>query len=186
MMRSTRRVTAGAGLAGLLLVAGATTGVTAAGAEEAFDGCVPATITVHHVDETGSDLRDPLPVPGVIDGSYYFANESFSGYYFDSVVPKNTGSVSGDLDVTFTYLPIPEGRDGSIDPPPPSTFFACYVDESGTPIAERFEDFGMIGMTWETSALEIPGYRLVSSPEQETGTFTGVTGFVTYVYAPEE
>ncbi|HWJ85446.1 MAG TPA: MucBP domain-containing protein, partial [Cellulomonas sp.] len=68
------------------------------------------------------------------------------------------------------------------DPAPvPSDLVVRYVDEQGNPLADEDTRSGNVGETYTTAAKDIPGYELVATPANASGTMELGTEVV-YVY----
>ena len=62
------------------------------------------------------------------------------------------------------------------------TVIVNYVDESGKTIAEPSTLTGTVGSSYKTSAKDVSGYTLKTTPGNATGKFTSETIKVSYVY----
>ncbi|WP_187349372.1 MucBP domain-containing protein, partial [Lactiplantibacillus plantarum] len=67
----------------------------------------------------------------------------------------------------------------------PQPVTASYQDEDGKTLQPDITHTGEIGAAYETKALEIPGYDLVKTTGNATGTFTKEPQQVTYIYTKQ-
>lgn len=77
-------------------------------------------------------------------------------------------------------------KDGKLEPyiPPVTTgnVTAKFVDEDGAEIASSVKTTGNIGDAYTTTAANVDGYTLTTTPSNATGTYTKSDITVTYVY----
>lgn len=144
-----------------------------------------ATLTVHHY-ETGSTTQI---LPDNVDTVYYGQQyETQQGdvdteYEFDSVEGENSGTVSGDVVVTYYYKKkINETPDEPETPVQiPATIIIQFMGPDGMEIRpiERIE--GHVGESYNYDAPEIAGYIFDTAGENNL-VFTVEERIVTYHY----
>ncbi len=89
----------------------------------------------------------------------------------DDPSATNTTIAMGNSDVTLQALFEKEGR-----------VFVNHIDSVGNRLADSKELRGVIGESYETSALEIEKYKLIEKPTNAQGIFTEENINVTYIY----
>ena len=134
------------------------------------------TVTYKYVDTNGNTVK-PSSSVSVISGvtlTFTTANApSISDYKISSVTPSGAVTITGDIEVTYTYTPIVY-----------RTVTYTYVDSTGSSIKEPTSTKVVDGtsLTLSTStAPEIPNYIITSvSPNGNITVNSNIT--ITYVY----
>ncbi len=136
---------------------------------------IPQPVTASYQDETGQTLKPDITHTGEIGTAYQTEALVIPGY--DLV--KTTGDATG----TFTKEPQHVVYVYTKQIPQPVT--ASYQDAAGQTLKPDITHTGEIGATYQTEALVIPGYDLVKTTGDATGTFTKEPQHVVYVYAKQ-
>lgn len=138
------------------------------------------TITIWFVDTEGNEISPSSVQTGVVGSEYQTSAIEITGYMLVNTPTNKVGQfVNGNIDVTYVYkknesVTIPTITKGKVT--------TQFVDESGNKLSQSNLLYGNIGDTYQTSPIDIPGYRLVNIPNNKVGVFTEEDIFVTYVY----
>ncbi|MTD40248.1 LPXTG cell wall anchor domain-containing protein [Erwinia sp. CPCC 100877] len=150
-------------------------------------------VTVHYVDQNGTQIANPQTIPATAIGNDYDASTSnykltIDGYTLDDTqLPANAVGVFTDTPQTVTYV-------YQKDPPnvpvniQAQAITVRYVDQQGTQLAEPKTISGTINEAYDVSTpnykLTINGYALDDTqlPANAVGKFTNTPQTVTYVY----
>lgn len=149
-----------------------------------------APVTVKHQDEQGKTLADDVMLPvGVVGADYQTEALTIKGYKLKTTPENATGQYS-DQPITVTYVYEKDGGDvvtpPVVTPAADVTMTIYYQLADGTNIADTQTVSGKPGTTYTTSARQLPGYVLVTTPENASGTFGETNGSIIYVYAKED
>ncbi len=138
-----------------------------------------STVTVEHIDESGQELVVSEKIIGVVGEEYKTTPEEIPGYELVETPPNATGTFAEEpITVTYKYKK-------SEPAPQRGTVTIKYVDENGQELIDSDELTGEVGSEYTTKAKDIPGYELVETPSNATGTFTEGDIVVVYVYGQE-
>ncbi|GEO69680.1 MucBP domain-containing protein [Levilactobacillus acidifarinae] len=129
------------------------------------------TVTVHYVDDQGNILKDAVTTTGN-QGDTYTTEAAEIPHYTLTTTPANATGVYGQEAVNVTYV---YTRDQG-------TVTTHYVDEDGNVLQAATTMTGNQGDTYTTTAAEISGYTLTTTPANATGTYGATAIDVTYVY----
>lgn len=134
-------------------------------------------ITVKYVDELGNAIALPDEIEGAEGLPYETTAKVINGWALKEI-PTNANGVFSDKDQTVTYV----YKRSTTHPLVEGNVVSRYVDSTGKVIAQSVEISGKVGETYQTTAKEIPGYRLSGEPNNKTGIFSEGILYVTYVY----
>ncbi|GCE76092.1 MucBP domain-containing protein [Cellulomonas biazotea] len=140
----------------------------------------PATgsLIVRHVDEHGEDLVDPATTTEPVGTTYGTDARSFPGYELVEVTGATSGTYAeGTTEVVYVYRPVPAPKVGDL--------VVRYVDEHGVEVAGTDRSDGTPGDAYDTTAKDVPGYTLVTRPENAAGRLVEGTTEVVYVYTKD-
>jgi LPXTG-motif cell wall-anchored protein len=131
-----------------------------------------APVTVKYQDSEGSQLADPTVLSGKIGLPYESEAKEIPGWY----VVETPDNVSGTFsDVAQEVVYVYERSDAA-----PVT--VKYQDSEGNQLADPTVLSGKIGLPYESEAKEIPGWYVVETPDNASGTFSDAAQEVVYVY----
>ena len=130
-----------------------------------------ADITVNYVDEAGNPLDEPDKSTVKVGDSYKTTEKEFDNYDLIKVEGEPEGNVpDGGVTVTYIYrLKVGE-------------VVVRFVDTKGNELADFILLSDYVGKDWETSAIDIDGYKLISKTNKVTGKFTLENEEVIFVY----
>ena len=133
------------------------------------------SVTVRYQTADGTPLASSETQTGSYGSDYTTSAKEITGYHLVKVPTNATGTYTTDTpDVIYVYAPDEE------------TVTVRYQTADGTPLASSETQTGSYGSDYTTSAKEIPGYHLTTTPTNAKGTYTADTPDVIYVYAPDE
>ena len=133
------------------------------------------SVTVHYQTADGTTVAPSETQTGSYGSDYTTSAKEITGYHLVKVPTNATGTYTTDTpDVIYVYAPDEE------------TVTVRYQTADGTPLASSETQTGSYGSDYTTSAKEIPGYHLTTTPTNAKGTYTADTPDVIYVYAPDE
>ncbi|MGJ3874317.1 MucBP domain-containing protein, partial [Lactiplantibacillus plantarum] len=133
---------------------------------------VPQPVTASYQDEDGKALQPDITHTGEIGAAYETKALEIPDYDLVKTIGNATGTFTKEpQQVTYIYTK---------QIPQPVT--ASYQDEDGKTLQPDITHTGEIGAAYETKALEIPGYQLIKTPTNATGSFTKEPQHVLYVY----
>jgi len=133
------------------------------------------TVIARYVDEHGTLLADPAAVSGPTGKAYGTTPATIPLHHLVDSSPNTTGVYpADDTSVVVTYV---YARDMG-------TVVVRFVDKDGADLTRSTTLTGMTGATYETRALWIPNYTLVSATSSVNGVYgaDGSTDEVRYVY----
>lgn len=145
-----------------------------------------APVVVQHHDEQGNAIAKDVTLPtGMVGEDYTTTPLDIPGYKLKTT-PENATGQYGSEAITVTYVYEKDGG-GTVTPPVVTpaadvTMTIYYQLADGTNIAASQTISGKPGTTYSTSALDVTGYRLVTTPGNASGTFGDADGTITYVY----
>lgn len=128
-------------------------------------------ITIKYQDTLGKTLKESQVSYGKIKDSLKIDVPKIDGYDYTNNVNKEINYSGEDQEITLIYAPKIEG-----------TVTVRYMDESGKEIAERVTTTNYVGEKYNTLAKEIPGYELLLTPENASGSYQEGVTTVDYVY----
>ena len=133
---------------------------------------VPQPVTASYQDEDGKALQPDITHTGEIGAAYETKALEIPDYDLVKTIGNATGTFTKEpQQVTYIYTK---------QIPQPVT--VSYQDEDGKTLQPDITHTGEIGAAYETKALEIPGYQLIKTPTNATGSFTKEPQHVLYVY----
>ena len=131
------------------------------------------SVTVHYQTADGTPLASSETQTGSYGSDYTTSAKKIPGYHLTTTPTNATGTYTTDTpDVIYVYAPDEE------------TVTVRYQTADGTPLASSETQTGSYGSDYTTSAKEIPGYHLTTTPTNAKGTYTADTPDVIYVYVP--
>ncbi|HDA9544679.1 TPA: MucBP domain-containing protein, partial [Listeria innocua] len=131
-----------------------------------------APVTVKYVDDNGNELATSDTLNGKIDAPYQSTAKSITGWAVKTT-PANANGVFTDTNQTVTY--VYEKADGA-----PVT--VNYVDGDGNELATSDTLNGKIDAPYQSTAKNITGWAVQTTPANANGVFTNANQTVTYVY----
>ena len=131
------------------------------------------TVTVRYQTADGTPLASSETQTGSYGSDYTTSAKEIPGYHLTTTPTNAKGTYTTDTpDVIYVYAPDEE------------TVTVRYQTADGTPLASSETQTGSYGSDYTTSAKEIPGYHLTTTPTNAKGTYTADTPDVIYVYVP--
>ena len=134
-----------------------------------------AQVIVKHIDESGKSLCEDETINGKVFADYTTSPKTFYGYS-STETPSNSAGQMTLTPITVTY--VYALKDAKVN--------VLYVDEEGDRLADPESITGKVFDDYATSAKEIYGWRLTSTPANATGTMTEEDITVTYVYTQKQ
>ncbi|MBC2037681.1 hypothetical protein HCA80_15780 [Listeria booriae] len=135
-------------------------------------------VTVRYVDDQGEVLAPEERLTGMLGEAYAAQAKTIDGYQLTKEPANRVGTFSTEAQtVTFVYTKeaVPVSQAVTVR----------HLDTEGKMIAPDEVLTGAIGDTYEAQAKVILGYRLVTTPTNQTGTFGTEAQTVTFIYAQE-
>ncbi|MBC6314788.1 MucBP domain-containing protein [Listeria grandensis] len=135
-------------------------------------------VTVRYVDEKGEFLAPEERLTGVLGEAYEAQAKTINGYQLTEEPINRVGTFGTEAQtVTFVYTKeaIPVSQAVTVR----------HLDTNGKVLAPEEVLTGALGDTYEAEAQAILGYRLVTTPANQTGTFGTEAQTVTFIYAQE-
>ncbi|MBC6314399.1 MucBP domain-containing protein [Listeria grandensis] len=135
-------------------------------------------VTVRYVDDQGEVLAPEERLTGVLGEAYEAQAKTIDGYQLTEEPINRVGNFGTEAQtVTFVYTKeaIPASQAVTVR----------HLDTNGKVVAPEEVLTGALGDTYEAKAKAIAGYRLVTIPANQTGTFGTEAQTVTFVYAQE-
>ena len=131
-----------------------------------------ADLIVKHVDQAGKELRPTSTNTGDVGGDYQTTAQDIPGYKLVETPTNAVGQyVDGKNEVTYVYVK-------------QADLIVKHVDQAGKELRPTSTNTGNVGGDYQTTAQDIPGYKLVETPTNAIGKYTDGTTTVTYVYMP--
>ncbi|AMG51535.1 BspA family leucine-rich repeat surface protein (plasmid) [Enterococcus gallinarum] len=132
-----------------------------------------APITVKYQDSEGNQLSEPTVLSGKVGLPYTSEAEEIPGWYVIETPANASGTFSEEAqEVVYVY----ERSDAA-----PVT--VKYQDSEGNQLAEPTILSGKVGLPYASEAKEIPGWYVVETPNNASGTFSDAAQEVVYVYS---
>ncbi|MBC2283782.1 hypothetical protein HCB69_05285 [Listeria booriae] len=135
-------------------------------------------VTVRYVDEKGEALAPEERLTGVLGEAYAAQAKTIDGYQLTEEPANRVGTFSTEAQtVTFVYTKeaVPVSQAVTVR----------HLDTEGKVVAPEEVLTGALGDTYEAQAKIVSGYRLVTIPTNQTGTFGTEAQTVTFIYAQE-
>ncbi|MBC2168831.1 MucBP domain-containing protein [Listeria booriae] len=135
-------------------------------------------VTVRYVDDQGEVLAPEERLTGVLGEAYEAQAKMIDGYQLTKEPVNRVGTFSTEAQtVTFVYTKeaVPVSQAVTVR----------HLDIEGKVVAPEEVLTGAIGDTYEAQAKVVSGYRLVTIPANQTGTFGTEAQTVTFIYAQE-
>ncbi|MBC2019794.1 hypothetical protein HCA81_01970 [Listeria booriae] len=135
-------------------------------------------VTVRYVDDQGEVLAPEERLTGVLGEAYEAQAKTINGYQLTEEPANRVGTFSTEAQtVTFVYTKeaVPASQAVTVR----------HLDTEGKVVAPEEVLTGALGDTYEAQAKAIAGYRLVTTPANQTGTFGTEAQTVTFIYAQE-
>ena len=131
-----------------------------------------APVTVKYQDSEGNQLADPTVLSGKVGLPYTSEAKEIPGWYVVETPDNASGTFSDTAqEVVYVY----ERSDAA-----PVT--VKYQDSEGNQLADPTVLSGKVGLPYTSEAKEIPGWYVVETPDNASGTFSDTAQEVVYVY----
>ena len=131
-----------------------------------------APVTVKHKDSEGNQLAEPVILSGKVGLPYASAAKEIPGWYVAETPDNASGTFTEEAqEVVYVY----ERSDAA-----PVT--VKHKDSEGNQLADPVILSGKVGLPYASAAKEIPGWYVVETPDNASGTFTEEAQEVVYVY----
>ncbi len=139
---------------------------------------MPNTVTAKYIDEDGNELCSDIVYKGYTGNNYRTSKLEMSGYEFVELMGSESGKFKKEPQlVTYVYKKqVPEN--GMVT--------AMYVDEDGNILHSELSYRGLLGDSYKTSELVMPGYELKEIIGDETSSYKKEDQTVKYVYVEKE
>jgi len=135
-----------------------------------------APVTVKYEDTEGNQLSAPTVLSGKIDLPYTSKAKAIPGWYVSQMPTNANGTYSENAqEVTYVY----ERSDAAL-------VIVRYEDMEGNQLAEPTILNGKVGLSYESNAKEISGWRVSKTPKNAKGTFSDAVQEVIYVYSADK
>ena len=134
-------------------------------------------VETKYTDETGKNVALSESLSGKVGTNYTTKSKEIPGYKLVTEPTNKEGQITeGTITVTYVYKQVKteETVEGKV--------ITKYIDDKGKEIALSETDTNTVGESYTTQAKKIPGYDLITTPENALGTFAEGTITVTYVY----
>ncbi|STY44794.1 Internalin-J precursor [Listeria grayi] len=131
-----------------------------------------ASVTVKYEDEKGNELAPSEKLSGKLDAPYETTAKNIAGWTVKTT-PNNAQGTFTDKEQTVTY--VYEKADGA-------SVTVKYEDDKGNELAPSEKRSGKLDAPYETTAKNIVGWTVKTTPINAQGTFTDKEQTVTYVY----
>ncbi|WP_225428307.1 MucBP domain-containing protein [Levilactobacillus enshiensis] len=133
-----------------------------------------ASVTVKYQDKDGKKLADDQVLPaGLIGEDYSTKPRDISGYQLVKT-PENATGKYGKESIVVTYIYAQTAAPVTVH----------YQDRDGNKVAaDEVLPAGLVGDDYTTKPADVKGYKLVTTPENATGTYGKESIEVTYIYA---
>ncbi|MBC1893131.1 MucBP domain-containing protein [Listeria booriae] len=135
-------------------------------------------VTVRYADDQGEVLAPEERLTGVLGEVYEAQAKMIDGYQLTKEPANRMGTFSTEAQtVTFVYTKeaVPVSQAVTVR----------HLDIEGKVVAPEEVLTGAIGDTYEAQAKVVSGYRLITIPANQTGTFGTEAQTVTFIYAQE-
>ncbi len=135
-----------------------------------------APVTVKYEDTEGNQLSAPTVLSGKIALPYESEAKTIPGWYVSQMPTNANGTYSENAqEVTYVY----ERSDAAL-------VIVRYEDMEGNQLAEPTILSGKVGLSYESNAKEISGWRVSKTPKNAKGTFSDAVQEVIYVYSADK
>ncbi|MFS0981985.1 MucBP domain-containing protein [Enterococcus casseliflavus] len=135
-----------------------------------------APVTVKYEDTEGNQLSAPTVLSGKIGLPYTSKAKAIPGWYVSQMPTNANGTYSENAqEVTYVY----ERIDAAL-------VIVRYEDMEGNQLAEPTILSGKVGLSYESNAKEIAGWRVSKTPKNAKGTFSDALQEVIYVYSADK
>ncbi|WP_088815339.1 MULTISPECIES: MucBP domain-containing protein [Listeria] len=134
-------------------------------------------VTVNYVDTDGNTLAPSDTLSGVVGDNYTSTAKDIDGWILQTT-PDNATGVFSNTAQTVTYVYEKEVI-------PAQDVTVKYVDSDGNDLATADTLSGNIGDNYTSTAKDIDGWVLQTTPDNATGLFSDTAQTVTYVYEKE-
>ena len=135
-----------------------------------------APVTVKYKDTEGNELAVPTVMNGKIGLPYTSEAKTIPGWYVSQIPTNANGTYSENAqEVTYVY----ERSDAAL-------VIVRYEDMEGNQLAEPTILSGKVGLSYESNAKEISGWRVSKTPKNAKGTFSDAVQEVIYVYSADK
>ncbi len=135
-----------------------------------------APVTVRYEDTEGNELATPTVMNGKVGLPYTSEAKAINGWYVSQTPTNANGTYSETAqEVVYVY----ERSDAA-----PVT--VKYEDKVGNQLAEPTILSGKVGLSYESNAKEISGWRVSKTPKNAKGTFSDAVQEVIYVYSADK
>jgi len=135
-----------------------------------------APVTVKYEDTEGNQLSAPTVLNGKIGLPYTSEAKTIPGWYVSQTPTNANGTYSENAqEVTYVY----ERSDAAL-------VIVRYEDMEGNQLAEPTILSGKVGLSYESNAKEISGWRVSKTPKNAKGTFSDAVQEVIYVYSADK
>ncbi|MFS0937007.1 MucBP domain-containing protein [Enterococcus casseliflavus] len=135
-----------------------------------------APVTVKYEDKEGNQLSAPTVLSGKIGLPYTSKAKAIPDWYVSQMPTNANGTYSENAqEVTYVY----ERSDAAL-------VIVRYEDMEGNQLAEPTILSGKVGLSYESNAKEISGWRVSKTPKNAKGTFSAAVQEVIYVYSADK
>ncbi|GEB29936.1 LPXTG-domain-containing protein cell wall anchor domain protein [Enterococcus casseliflavus] len=135
-----------------------------------------APVTVKYKDTEGNELAVSTVMNGKIGLPYTSEAKTIPGWYVSQMPTNANGTYSENAqEVTYVY----ERSDAAL-------VIVRYEDMEGNQLAEPTILSGKVGLSFESNAKEISGWRVSKRPKSAKGTFSDAVQEVIYVYSADK
>ncbi|MGF1931647.1 MucBP domain-containing protein [Enterococcus casseliflavus] len=135
-----------------------------------------APVTVKYEDKEGNQLSAPTVLSGKIGLPYTSKAKAIPGWYVSQMPTNANGTYSETAqEVVYVY----ERSDAAL-------VIVRYEDMEGNQLAEPTILNGKVGLSYESNAKEISGWRVSKTPKNAKGTFSDTVQEVIYVYSADK
>ncbi|MDB1691383.1 MucBP domain-containing protein [Enterococcus casseliflavus] len=135
-----------------------------------------APVTVKYEDKEGNQLSAPTVLSGKIGLPYTSKAKAIPGWYVSQMPTNANGTYSETAqEVVYVY----ERSDAAL-------IIVRYEDMEGNQLAEPTILSGKVGLSYESNAKEISGWRVSKTPKNAKGTFSDTVQEVIYVYSADK
>ena len=135
-----------------------------------------APVTVKYEDKEGNQLSAPTVLSGKIGLPYTSKAKAIPGWYVSQMPTNANGTYSETAqEVVYVY----ERSDAAL-------VIVRYEDMEGNQLAEPTILSGKVGLSYESNAKEISGWRVSKTPKNAKGTFSDTVQEVIYVYSADK
>ena len=133
------------------------------------------SVTAKYLNENNEEIAPSETIQGHVFDEYSTSAKTIYGYELTQTPANSTGTMTqAPITVNYIYTL----KDAQVN--------VLYVDEEGNRLADPESITGKVFDDYKTSAKEIYGWRLTSTPANATGTMTEEDITVTYVYTQKQ